>query len=236
MAGYAVTRGATYTTFVPRTPRAGKRGVILCHGAGAGNEYLDATGQVSSVRLAAAIAAAGIACIAGLMDGDTWANDTAMTDVDNAWTSLQSTAGVASDKVCVIGVSMGGAVALRWAMTRAGKAACVVGIIPASDISDIYTNNRGTYQASIATAWGVTAPAALPAGANLPAQAVAGAFPYQAYYSSADMIVIPSTVTTLATALGGTATIVDTTAGHSDATVGKVDIPTVVQYLVRNGA
>jgi pimeloyl-ACP methyl ester carboxylesterase len=230
--------GEPDSLFSPRSPRVGKRGVILCHGVTAPGQYLDATNGPSSVQLPAMLARNGVTCFSGSFGGDSWANDTAMTRLTAAKAVLV-TAGCASDKVCLYGISMGAAVALRWAIGNPTLVAAGYGTAPVSDISDIYTNNRASLRASIGTAWGVTYPTALPAGADLAGQASAvAAIPWRLDYGSLDTLIIPATVTALATAMGAncTATQVDTTNPHGDALFAKTDPATVLAFFVANGA
>lgn len=230
--------GETDQVWAPRTPRTGTCGLILCHGATAPNEFIDLISQAASVRLAAALASAGIPCLSGTFGGDTFANDTAMTRIESAWTVLKGLyPAMRTDKVALLGVSMGGAVAARYSQLNPTKVAALVGIIPLWDIVALYAGNVGGLATSVATAWGVTAPAALPPEADIAANAAAAAgIPTLAGYSTADAFIDPAWVTTYATTVGATTTIIDTTSGHTDTTVGKMPIATVGEFLAAHGA
>lgn len=222
-----------------------KYGVILCHGATANEQYADTT-RWASVVIPARIAQAGIPCIAGAFGGDTFANDTAIARVTAAKTYLIAQTGCASDKVLLVGASMGGGVAVRWAGQNPTQTAAYVGIMPMSDMSDIYVNNRLGLQATIGTAWGVTYPTALPAAADLSQYATTmkdNGIPAKIYYSSADTAVLPATVTTLATTMGATAIQHDPGAlGHSEggfqqmSTYSSGDWSDLVSFLLAHGA
>lgn len=219
------------TIFRPRTPLP-VRGVVLCHGAGAPTEYTDLATQAASVRLAAAIASAGFPCVAGEFAGDSWGNATAMARIDSARALLASTfPNMLTDKVLLLGVSMGGAVSVRYSQTKPAEVAGVVGIIPAFNIRHLW-ENVAAVRASIGAAWGVAYPAALPAAADTLANAgLAADVPLLAGYSSVDTTVPPAATTSYADAVGGTASIIDTASGHSDATVGKMPVEDVLNFL-----
>lgn len=105
---------------------------------------------------------------------------------------------------CVgIGSSMGAYNQLVDAAFNPSEFAGVVGIIPAVDGENIRTNNTGGFRASIDTAWGVTYPAALPAGAN-PAgnTGVYTGLPIQLWVASNDTTALTALASTFSTAVG----------------------------------
>lgn len=241
-----VQSGEVDTIFSPRSPRTGRRGVVLLHADNSALQYTDGHTFPKSVQLAAFLAINGIPCITGQLgntdaNGDNFANDQAMSRVTAAWSLLQSVAGVASDKVLLVGASMGGATAARYAMLNPGSVAAGYGIIPASDLTDLYTRNPLGVQPQIGAAWGVTYPTALPSGADLPGQAhLASGVPWRLDYGAGDAAIAPSTVTALAAAWGSqcVATCTDPggTFGHGDALLGLTDPATVLAFLIANGA
>lgn len=235
-AGYGrIASGENDQVWIPRTPRSGKCGVILLHGSGNPNGYMDPVGQPASQRLAAALCAAGIPCVSGEMGGQTWANNTAMSRIDAAWDLLRTNAPIRSDKVALVGGSMGGALGARYSQLYPAKVAAFVGLIPLLDLVGLYNANTSGVAAEIATAWGVTAPATLPPSADIAANVnLAAGIPAKFWYSGNDTIVLPAWVTNYATALGAEAIDVGTN-GHSDATIGQVPVPDVGKFLVANG-
>lgn len=232
--------------FMPRTPRTGRRGVVLLHGFASAPSlfrgaqlFSDPTNLISATKIAATLAGNGIPCIAAQFSDNLWGNDTHMAQITAAWNVLIAQCGVASDKICLYGISMGGAAAARYAMLNPTKVAAGYGTCPASDLTDMYVNNRATAQTSIGAAWGVTYPSALPSGANLPGQAsAAAAVPWRLDYGTADTVIQPSTVTTLATAWGAncTKTVIDASLDHSDALFAKTDPAAVLAHFTANGA
>lgn len=233
-----VAAAETDSVFAPRTPRVGTVGVVLVHGSGNPHEFIDDLAQPSSVKLAAALAAAGIPCIAGDFGFQAWGNDTVLARIDAAWTVLKGLyPAMRTDKLALLGVSMGGAAVARYSQMHPERVACVVGLIPLFDLLAFYAANPGAVATEVGTAWGVTAPAALPAGASIAAGAhLAARVPLLAGYSTADVTVLPAWVTAYVAAVGGTAIVTDTTFGHSDQAVGGMPIATVGQFLAANGA
>jgi pimeloyl-ACP methyl ester carboxylesterase len=214
-----------------------KCGLIMLHGSGSPNEYVDPNNQAASVRLAAAIATAGIPCIAGDMGGQGWANDTVMSRITSAWTFMQTQYSIRTDKVLLLGCSMGGSAVLRYAQLHPTNVAGVLGLLPLTDLVGFYTGNVGGSQAQIGTAWGVTAPAALPSAANIAGlYATAVGIPYLAAYSTVDTLVSATTVVNYAALVGGTTVVVDSTYGHSDAAIAGMPISQVISFLIANGA
>jgi pimeloyl-ACP methyl ester carboxylesterase len=231
--------GETDQLWMPRNPRTGQYGVILCHGYNTPDTYSQATFP-RSAKLVSELARHGIPSVAGLFGGDTWANDTAMSRITAAHSYLATATGASSTKVHLFGMSMGNALALRYAALNPTKVASVTGIIPLSSIANMYeANNPAGSRASIGTAWGVTYPTPLPAGADLLALAPtlqANTIPYRAYYSSVDQYIAVADVQALADAAGGTAAEIDSTYGHADAALTQFNVIDHINFLVANGA
>lgn len=247
MSGYSavsatgrVTVGETDTIWTPRSPRAGTCGVILVHGSGAPKQFTDVVQQPSSVTLAATIAGTGIPCIAAEFGGDAWANNTCMTGIDAAWTTLKAAFPLMrTDKVCLVGVSMGGGAVARWSQLHPTSTAAAVGIIPAFNLKYEYDNIPGVV-AAIEAAWGFTGSGNYPAAADTLANAsAASGVPIKAFYSSNDTTVPSAGITQYINAVGASpaSDMVDVGAlGHTDAAVGAVNTTTLIRFLADNGA
>lgn len=204
----------------PETVDPNKKPVVLLHGSGSGNYGAFANGAFyASAQVAPMLAYSGRKVISGWFGSQTFANDTLMARIDSALTVLGVT------EAHIFGVSMGGGGAVRYASLNPTKAASIMGIIPMADIDAIYQADRGGLRANIGTAWGVTYPTPLPASSNLavahgPVVASNG-IPRRLLYSTADTLVLPAEVTTLAASMGITAEIIDTTLGHVEGTIAK---------------
>lgn len=221
-------RGGEYDhTWIPDELLAGAFGVVLTHGSGAPLQYTGggAAFHHPSVQLPHLLGQAGFASVAGTMSGQSWANNPSQTDVEAARVLL-GTLGAPNAKVHLFGVSMGFAVAARWAAANPAKVASLCGVIPLTDLVGFYTGlPAGADKNEIATAWGVVAPAALPAGSDIQAMAAtiaANAIPTRLYYSSADTIVDPADTVAFGAACGAQVVLNVGANGHSIASEADV--------------
>lgn len=198
--------------------------IILLHGATAPNNFAQADRWASS-RMAARLAMAGYPCISGHMGGDSFANDTSMTRVDQALAEISDATGCSSTQCHLIGCSMGAGVAVRWAAENPTKALSVTGLIPMANIDALYQANTLGLRASIGLAWGVVYPAALPADANLLTHgAVIGTneIPTRFYYDDADAAINPVDVLALAAACEAETFEVPPDLGHTESTINAI--------------
>lgn len=199
-----------------------KTGVILLHGAGSPDQFAGHA-RWGSHTLGPALADAGYACVAGTMAGDAYGNDTAMARVTSYGDWLETQAPVLPDKYVLIGTSMGGYTAMRWAIANIAKVKALGLVLPLCDIVGAYNANIGGLQAAIAGAWGVVAPAALPAGADITVTAAAiktAKIPSKMYYEDSDTVTLPATQTAMAATIGADAVLIEPAdLGHTEATV-----------------
>lgn len=240
-----VTVGESEMLFLPSKPRpAGKFGVILLHGSGADYAMFADSPHWASTQIPAFLARAGIPSLSIQMGGNTYANDTAMTAITAAIAYLASAAGVPSTKVCLLGISMGGGTAMRYASLNPSKVAAVAGLIPQSNIIRNYEENTIGLRAGIGTAWGVTYPTPLPSGADLVALAPAmnGVVPSTLWYDDADTVILPADVIALGTAAGSTLVEVPPDLGHTESTtkaivdLGAGSASEIINFFMANGA
>lgn len=237
-----IVAGQDDVVFTPRGGPRGKRGVVLLHGQDTSLlVWSDPSGSPGQASIGTALASVGFVCVSIFDEGNGWGNDAAVADIDTARLYL-GTLGCATDKVLLVGASMGAVDALNYTRAHPDRVAALVGIIPGSDVDDIRDNNRaGTTRAAINTAWGLAAGSTsasvpLPARANPSADANAAAIASSGavinlYYSTVDTVVIPATVVALAAKLGASATAIDSSTGHSDATVGKTPTDEVARTM-----
>lgn len=197
----------------------GLRGIIAIHGRGAtstvwtpGNFVGDHAKYLAiGGNLVLSIDAGGPA---------TWANDASMTAVSSAFTYLTTTLGCMTDKVCLLGWSMGGLVALNWLKRNPSKVKNIVMFAPALDMDYFYDNNA-TYASEINTAYGGTGHSQY-AGHN-PQQDVASYTGLGAkvhiYQGTADATVPPSQASTFITAVNDGNYILHSVSGADHTTV-----------------
>ena len=208
----------------PGNPRK-KNAAILTHAADSPAQYLDSA-KFYSPPMAAELAIAGIPCISGTLGGNTFANDTGMARMTQAYNTLVTTGLLAANgKVHLVGISMGNALNVRWAKENPTKVASIVGMIPACNLTELYNTNPGGLRAYIEAAWGVVYPAALPANADLLAHAAvikAAGIPSRLFYSAVDAYITPSSVIALGAAMGSEVIEADPLgSGHAEVTIAE---------------
>lgn len=192
-------------------------------GVGGDRKFLD--DSTTGSQIGPLLAECGYPIISAAFGGPSlWGNSTTATRIGQAWTQVKSQLSTATDKMLLIGVSQGATAALNYAKSNPSNVAAIVGIVPAVDIQDIDTNNRGGASTAIQTAHG-----GAPSDALTPAKNASSftAIPQKLYYASDDTTVIPSTVTTFA-ATSGASTVNLGAVGHTAATV---DPQSVVSFL-----
>jgi pimeloyl-ACP methyl ester carboxylesterase len=223
----------------PRVARSNTPPIIYMHGASPLAEIprqMNNTTNESGLRdLLMFLAGEGftIVCIA---TPDMWGNATAISRYTSALAYARSTLGCSSDPAVLIGASHGGLCALRYAYTTPADVACVIGIIGVVDMDDVRDNDLSGLRAPIDAAWGVTYPAALPAGAN-PADNTASYVgkPIQWHYASDDAIARATPITNFASAVGASMSTYNLGAlGHTDAAMIAVNEATVLTFIEAN--
>lgn len=212
---------------------AGKRGVLLVHGAGATyTEFTDAN-LAGSLETGHLLASMGFYVLTADFGGtNTLGNDTATARILAGW-NLLKTLGCQQDKAIGVGVSMGTLNLLNTARAGGVPFSLIAGLIPLADLDDFRDQNRGGARNNVNTAWGLPANSTsatnpLPARANpntsTNAALIAAACPsVYLTYSSGDTITPPATVTSLAakltTAGASVTTVIHSALEHSEASV-----------------
>jgi hypothetical protein len=148
-----------------------------------------------------------------------------------AWghgTHPRSTLGGSGAAPILVGASHDAACALAYARQRG--VAAVVGFVPAVDLEHLRADNVLSLRTSIGTAWGVTWPDPLPAGAN-PIDGDPGC-PVQLWYAPDDPV---------STGVEGYAVAIDADLrsvgdlGHTNAAVAAIDSAEVVEFIASSG-
>lgn len=196
-----------------RAPSAANRAFIYSPGRGLGPDEAVRTRNTGIQRLADA----GLGGMAGSFGGTTtYGNDTAIERIGEAWDWLPNQIACPTDKVLVIGESMGGCDVLNWVQRNLGVVAAVALMVPLVDLADVHDNNRGGLASEIETAYGGGAGYAAAVDAHNPlefATDLAG-IPIKIWNASNDTLIVPATVAAFAAASG--AETVDMGAvGHS---------------------
>lgn len=244
MTGWSMSLGTGRTVageldalYLPRR-NSGKRAVVMCHGfGGTALRFAGYAGTPYQTKLAHLLAAAGLVVVAADFRGDSMGNDLAADAVNAAWT-LAKTNGAASDKVLLYGNSMGHGTACGF--TRKYGKASVAAIVGVSPMVNLTAGYAGQYEASvpgaqaaIQTAWGVTYPEPLPAGADpILDPATHADIPRRLYSSTNDPTVPWADVNAFAGAVAGTTVIqAGSQVAHSDPVMADIDLNTIVDFL-----
>lgn len=241
MSHSSVDRGRVIPTLldsylIPKRPRY-RELLIYCHGVtGDATEMLGGAGVPSLRTFTRALVdhADGGWAMASISIPGTWGDVFGMSCIDAHITWMQTTFPDFVDPskpVKIVGTSHGGSSGLTYGYTRTIDA--MVGIIPAIDQQAIRVSNVMGLRASIDPAWGVTYPAALPAGANpntTAHKAILKFINQQLWYSSDDTV--SENIATY-----GAETYAELhnmgALGHTDTAVGTVDPDAVVEFLNR---
>lgn len=234
----AVTVGEAYTATLAKYPKpAGTMpGVIFCHG-NTGRSW-DSSGA-DFAQVVNALADAGYPVLSGDWGGSsTWGNDTTIARITTGKAYLQASMGAKAGKIILVGASAGGQGALVWAAANPTLVSCLVGLLPVSDVNDIFVNNRAGIAANISSCYsGGWSQATYGATHNPVTIAAAGgltALKMRLFYGTTDTIVIPSTVTTLAASAGANTVISSVPGDHVGATLASIDAATVLAFVQAN--
>lgn len=135
---------------------------ILIHGSGgSASSWTDVLNFGSNQVLANLAIYGGMPLIGCDNSLQAWANDAAMTDITNQINYMSTKFGTPANKAVLIGGSMGGLTAIRYAILNPGKVAAVIGLIPLTDLKRFYLSALTfgiAVSAEVATAWGLAAP------------------------------------------------------------------------------
>lgn len=240
--GNSVTLATGYSTAAPseaqayRT-RAGyvgngtKTGIVCCHsGTATALTGALATSGISTAypRLQAWLADCGWPIVTPDLAGDTACNDTGTTRVGEARTWIQASPQSAkSGKVILLGWSEGGGTAMKYALDNPTNVAAMILLQPLSDLQDVVTNNRGGFASLVNAAYSGGYSDATYGAAHNPklfaSTLAASNIPAWVAYATDDTVVIPTSVASVVTSLGSTATVgLTSTGGHGDTFLNKL--------------
>lgn len=169
-----------------------RRGLLYAHGAGSDYREGLTYGAIKNILFDTAI---DRLVVGSDFAGNGWGNNASMSRMTTAYDHAVAQ-GAKSDKVAVMGLSMGGQNSLVWAAENPSKVSCIVLAIPVIDVTDIHTNNRGGSAASINSAYaGGWSQGVYGTAKNPLTLAQAGAFaqiPILLMYGTGDTLCLPS--------------------------------------------
>lgn len=160
----------------------------------------------------------------------TWGNLTVQSRIDAMYAYSQTLSGVKKGKAVLIGQSMGGLAALIWAKNNPAKVACIVGIIPVTNLT--FAHASSGYTAAINAAYLAGYSQLLYGAAHNPvtfAAQLAG-IPGRLYVGSTDALARLAD----AQAVSATAASIQTvavTGGHAESTLGQIDLADLESFL-----
>lgn len=182
-------------------------GVIHCHGYASPLGALTASYLTTYRDIPAGLTRVGAPSVsADLGGGTTWGNATSSSAMDDAFTYLQAAGGGKDGKCALVCGSMGAVVGMNWARQHLSSVVAIALLIPVVDVEDVRANNRGSYQASIETAYTDNATWQTARPTRNPTQYAASlaGIPIAAWYSTDDTIATSAAMTAFAAAHGNT--------------------------------
>lgn len=166
----------------------------------------------------------------------TWGNATAITRMTQAYNRLQLLTNVKPGPVWLISSSMGAQTSLNWAAQNPTKVKGVISIIPVINPTDIVTNNRMGYAASVNSAYaGGWSEATYGAVYNPQTLATAGKFagiPMLLWYGTTDALCTPAQMTAFAAKPGMDVTLIPIAGGHEMSTYDLPDHQVALQFML----
>jgi predicted alpha/beta hydrolase family esterase len=116
---------------VPNNYRPGDRLVVFCHAHEVGATWWYRAGDAWGCR--SMVDGSGLIAVSADLgvNLNNWGAPDADDAIDAAWARMVSRYGVASDKVMLVGISMGGLTALNYAVNNPTKVSAVLALVPA---------------------------------------------------------------------------------------------------------
>lgn len=230
----------TFIALMPKNNLGLRRPILYVHGVEASDGSIAWRNYAQRLSLFNRIVDSGhpfLSCTHG--GNNTWGNDTVIARIDAALDYLMDLPGVETSKVALLATSAGTPGAMAWAAQNLSLVSCIIGIIPVVDITDVHTNNRGSFTSAINTAYGGTySEATFGAAHNPNTMAAAGTFddlPIQLWYGNSDTIVAPATLPVFESNAGPNCEIHQMTGGHEESIVSQVSLSSVLSFIADAG-
>lgn len=228
--------GETFITLRPKNNIGLRRAVLYVHGVEGSDGSIAWRGFAQRLALFNGIAQAGhpfLSCTHG--GNNTWGNSTVISRITAAKNYLFGLPGVDTSKLVLLATSAGMPGALAWAAQNLSLVSCAIGIIPVVNVTDVHTNNRGSFTTPINTAYGGTySEGTFGAVHNPNTLAAAGAFgslPIQLWYGNSDTIVAPATLPVFSGHVGASCQLNVMTGGHEESIVSQVSLASVLSFI-----
>lgn len=173
-----------FTARQPLLSAEHKNPIIVCHGAG--GTALD-TSIDYFARVWRQLVMKDDMVVVASTQSQTYGNATSDARVTAALSYARNTLN-ANGPAVLFGASMGFNTAVKYALEHPAEVGCIIGLIPLIDLQANRVSNTLSLRANIDTAWGVTYPAALPAGSNPYTRAAELDVPIQLWYANNDVV------------------------------------------------
>lgn len=229
---YAANEEDVYVSDSASWAAGGRRGLLYFHGDNETATYSRDFSNIGELHLVNDLADQFQVLSIDAGGTSAWGNATAMARGLDGRTNIQGTWKAKSGTVVCVGVSMGAVTALNFAKANPTLVSAVVCVIPAIDLNDIVTNNRGGLAAQINAAYGGTYSEVTNGPTSNPANyASTFATPTLLYYASDDAVLLPSTVTTFASSAKSASAYSLGALGHTQAAIDAVPRGQVISFL-----
>lgn len=209
---------------------ATRKGVILCAGlSGTADSWYSTS--LNALDTPNALVGAGFPTASPAVNA-TWGNSTMRTRITDLRTFMQSTTPrgwqFGSGKVHLLGSSMGSACVLNWAKNNPTLVQSIAITIGPPDMQAIHAADRGGLAASIAAAYGGSAPT----DADNPADYAADltGIPIKVWYSSNDTLILPAETEAFIAASGAESRNMGAL-GHA---VDGTEVPEIASFFSAN--
>jgi len=220
-----------YRSDVPRSTT--RTAVIYCHSGGANAlEAFRPVPDSSYFKILRMVAAAGLPIMSHDLGGPwNWGNPTSSTRINSVHSYMQTKLGVRSDRLLLLGASMGAMCAINHAHNNSGLVKAVAGVFPAIDQEDpaiaFAVNDMNAAYGDQATRQG------LASTRNPYTYRASYTVPTHLLYSTNDAVTVPGKVTAFASANTATTAVAMAAAGgHFDGVVSDSEAQAVVNFLL----
>lgn len=227
---YSVAGSESRLTFASRLHRPGRLGVLFCteRGATPANVISGTTSELAR-RLALDF---GVALTSSAPTGLSYGNDAAIAAVTSTRSAqIQTALECRSDKVALVGRSMGGCQALNWARQNLSAVACIALICPLVNLVDAHDR---VFEAEIDAAYGSHAAylAGLSTHNPMAYAAELSGIPIKIWYATDDTSVLQADVLAFTAAVG--ASCIPVSMGAVGHTVTAAPVNDVAAFIASN--
>lgn len=217
-------------------PPAPVPGALWVHGASGTSLFaIDPLGRQSHLTNTLVTGTGCTGLSSDLGGPSTWGNELAMTRMTQAYNRLQLQPGVKPGPVWLVSSSMGAHTSLNWAAQNKAKVKGIISIIPVINPTDIVTNNRMGYAASVNAAyvggWSESTYGAVYNPQTLASAGKLSGIPMLMWYGTLDDLCRPAEALAFAAKPGMDVTLIPIDDGHVMTAYDKPDHATALAFM-----